>query len=122
MKLPFLQVLNRITGISTPIFGVSWTPPNLDVEAAKRLLTYLEDRRVQFNPYELETPPHVVQSILTIRERLTHELEQLDRSSPLAQSVVAMRAACRKFLDEGVCQDFGVNDFSFKAAFLRQNE
>jgi hypothetical protein len=63
-------------------------------------LTFLEDRRALYNPYDLETPEYVVRSILDIRERLTSELEQLEHPTPLAESIRAMRAACRKFLDQ----------------------
>jgi len=99
MKLSFREIADRITGFSTPVFGVSWNPPVLEVDVAKRLITYLEDRRALYNPYELEMHQHVVQSIIQIRERLTRDLEELDRSSGLSVSIAAMRAASRKFLD-----------------------
>ena len=46
----------------------------------------------------MESPEYCVQSILRIREFLTHELGGLDADQPLAQSLRAMRAACRKCL------------------------
>jgi len=102
MKRSFREIANRVTGFEIPVFGggVSWNPPTLDIEVARRLLTYLEDRRALYQPFDVETGSYVVRSILDIRERLTGELEQLDRSSPLAQSLLAMRAACRKFLND----------------------
>lgn len=102
MKKSFREFANRINGFDIPVFGggLSWNPPVLDIDVARRLLTYLEDRRALYNPYELETPEYVVRSILEIREHLTDALQQLDRSSPLAQSIAAMRAGCRKFVDE----------------------
>jgi hypothetical protein len=101
MKRSFREIANRITGFEIPVFGggVSWNPPTLDIEVARRLLTYLEDRRALYRPYDCETASYVVQSILDIRQRLSVDLEQLDRSSPLTQSIAGMRAACRKFLD-----------------------
>ena len=55
MKIPFTEIANRITGISTPVFGVSWNPPTLDSDIAKKLLTFFEDRRVLYrSPYHLE--------------------------------------------------------------------
>lgn len=99
MKLSFREIADRITGFSTPVFGVSWNPPVLEADIARRLITFLEDRRALYNPYELESPAHVIASVRMIRERLTRDLEQLDRSSALAESLAAMRAACRKFLD-----------------------
>jgi hypothetical protein len=108
MKIPFLEFTNRITGISTPVFGVSWEPPTLDIEVAKNLLAFLEDRRVLYNSFELERPQYVVKSVIEIRKRLTHDLERLDRSSPLAEAITAMRASCRKLLDE--IQKFEINE------------
>jgi hypothetical protein len=102
MKVSFREIANHITGFEIPVFGggLSWNPPTLDIEVARRLLTFLEDRRALYQPYECETANYVVKSILEIRQRLTGDLEQLDRGSPLAQSLTAMRAACRKFLDD----------------------
>jgi hypothetical protein len=109
MKIPFREIANRITGFELPFVGggISWEPPISDVEVARRLMTYLEDRRALYKPYDCETASYVVQSILDIRKRLTEELEQLDRASRLAQSLIAMRAACREFLDrvEGIDPD-----------------
>lgn len=99
MRIPFLELANRITGFSIPVFGLSWEPPILDIDVAKGLLAYLEDRRVLFNPFELEVPEWGIESILDIRQRLTEDLEKLDRSSALAESIRVMRAGCRRFLD-----------------------
>jgi hypothetical protein len=46
----------------------------------------------------MEVPDHCVESVLRIREFLTVELGKLDGKQNLAQSLKAMRAACRKFL------------------------
>ncbi len=100
MKISFREIANRITGISIPIFGISWEPPRLDIEEARRLLTFLEDRRVLYNPFTVEVPEHAIESVIQIRQRLTTTLEQINRTSPLAESASAMRASCRKFLDQ----------------------
>jgi hypothetical protein len=95
----FDEITSRITGPSCPIFGVSWTPPEPDRKVAGRVIAFLEDRRVLYSPSELEIPHHCVDSVLQIREYLTHELQGLDRDTPLAATLRALRAACRKFLD-----------------------
>lgn len=101
-KIRFGEIANRITGFEIPIFGggLSWNPSASDIAVARGLLTYLEDRRALYEPYSCETASYVVSSILEIRKRLTSDLEQINRESSLAQALIAMRAACRKFLQD----------------------
>jgi len=95
----FKEVLSRITGISSPVFGVSWTAPEAERAVARRVIAVLEDKRVLYVDSELEVPRHCVEAILQIREALTRELGALESSTEIAQSLRAMRLACRKFLD-----------------------
>lgn len=97
--MTFKEIANRITGISTPVFGISWNPPVLERQVAEKIITYLEDKRVLYNPFELETPEHCKQSILSIREFLTQQLFVVDRDTELSKVLRAMRNSCRKFLD-----------------------
>jgi hypothetical protein len=97
--MKFKEILNRITGFSFPIFGVSWNPPELEVTKARRVITFLEDRRVLFYPRHAESFDYATQSVLEIRHFLTEEISSLSTDSELTQSLRAMRAACRKFLD-----------------------
>jgi hypothetical protein len=99
MGVRFREILSRLTGISTPVFGVSWTPPEAEVARARRVLTFLEDRRVLYVDSEMELPDHCVQSVLRIREFLTSELGSMDSiDDEFAGVLRAMRAACHKFL------------------------
>lgn len=95
----FKEVLARLTGLSSPVFGVSWNPPEPHVHVARRVVTFLEDRRVLFVPSEMEVPDHCVRSVLEIRRFLTTELQSLDGHSELADSLRALRAASRKFMN-----------------------
>jgi Family of unknown function (DUF6650) len=95
----FDEIKSRITGLSCPIFGVSWTPPEPERKVARRVVTFLEDRRVLYVPSEVEIPHHCVESVLQIRHQLTHELQGLDGTTQLTATLRALRAACRKFLD-----------------------
>ena len=97
--MKFSEVINRLTGISTPFVGISWNPPPLEVNVARKVITFLEDRRVLYAPSEMEVPSHCVASIIEIRQFLTEQLSNLDPSSELGSSLRAMRASCRKFLD-----------------------
>jgi hypothetical protein len=107
----FREVASRLTGISSPIFGVSWNPPAADVTVARRVIAFLEDRRVLFADESIEVVDHCVRSVLEIRHYLTSEIQQLG-DGELASSLRAMRAACRKFLEavddhEGIVVRFG---------------
>lgn len=97
--MKFTDITNRITGFSTPVFGVSWNPPELERTTARRIIRQLEDRRVLYNPTEVEVPEHCVHSIIHIRRMLTDEISKLDDNSKLIDPLRAMRGACRKFLD-----------------------
>ena len=79
--MKFEEVLSRITGFSVPVFGVSWNPPQPEVVAARRVLAYLEDRRVLYNPYHLEVEDQCTSSVLDIRRLLTEAGEK--RETPL---------------------------------------
>lgn len=97
----FKKILSNITGVSIPIFGIQWTPPILDVTIAENIITFLEDKRVLFNPTSLENANHCVQSIIGIRDEMTNNLQQLrDTKSPLGKELKKMREASRKFCDQ----------------------
>ena len=97
--MKFKEIAKRLTGFRSPLFGVSWNPPESETNVAKRVIAELEDRRVLYNPSEMELPDHCVQSVIDIRRMLSAELGLLNNESTLSNSLRAMRAACRKFLD-----------------------
>ena len=97
--MEYREIANRLTGFSTPMFGVSWKPPEPERAVARRVLAFLEDRRVLYNPYYIEVNDQVVRSVLDIRRFLTPEIGALDTDSRLAGHLRAIRAACRRYLD-----------------------
>ncbi|MGO9338430.1 MAG: DUF6650 family protein [Terracidiphilus sp.] len=97
--MKFSEIANRLTGISTAVFGVTWQPPELEIAGARRVVAFLEDRRVLYEPSQLEVPSHCVHSVLEIRHFLSEQLGKLDSGSDFAASLRAMRVACRKFLE-----------------------
>jgi hypothetical protein len=99
-KLRGRQLAGRLTGISTPIGGISWKPPVDEQDKARRLLVYLSDRRALYYAYDREIGPFVIRSVLEIRKRMTKDLEDVSSESVLGEALRAMQAACRKFLDE----------------------
>ena len=98
--MDFKEIASRFTGFSTPVFGVSWTPPEPERAVGRRVIAFLEDRRVLYNPYHIEIDDQVAHSVLDIRQFLTTEIGGIDSDSELAAHLRAMRAACRKYLDD----------------------
>lgn len=96
--MKFKEIIKRLNGISTPIFGVSWNPNQTDKDQAREIIAFLEDRRVLYNPSEMEMPDHCVQSILEIRRFMTQKIGTI-QNDDLQEDLRAMRASCRKFLD-----------------------
>jgi hypothetical protein len=94
------QIAAHFTGLSLPVFGVSWNPPKPEVQLAQRLVNFLEDRRVLYNPCEMEVPEHCIRSVVEIRLFLTELLGELPSRQGLPEHIRAMRAACRRFLDQ----------------------
>ncbi|MFJ4486564.1 DUF6650 family protein [Streptomyces longwoodensis] len=98
-----LEIMRRIKGFSTPLGGVDWDLPLPQRAVAKKVVVYLEDRRVLTMPravmHAVEEPDHCVASVLQIRETLTEILMDPDTGDDLAENLKAMRAACRRFLN-----------------------
>ncbi|HMS39876.1 MAG TPA: hypothetical protein PKE69_06595 [Pyrinomonadaceae bacterium] len=97
--MKFKEIVSRISGISVPIFGLQWTPIEPEITKARRIITFLEDRRVLYTPERTEVLSECVNSVLEIRKFLTIELGNLDSNTELAKNLRAMRSAGRKFLD-----------------------
>jgi hypothetical protein len=87
----FKEIVNRLTGLNLGPFGVSWDPRESEIAKAKRIVAYLEDRRVLYNPSSLEIPQHCVDSVLEIRQFLTTELGDIAEDSPIRACLRAMR-------------------------------
>jgi hypothetical protein len=105
--MKFTEIIARLNGVSCPVFGVSWTPSAPDVFVARRIIRFLEDRRVLYNDFAWEVPDQCIQSALEIRKFLTTELGNLKDGSELASPMRSMRAACRKFLND-MHHEFGM--------------
>lgn len=103
-----MSLIKRINGLSTPVFGVQWTPKETERDIARKLLIFLEDRRALYNLFHWEITDQVNRSIIEIRTYLTSLLQDLDDKSNLTPNIRILRAACRKYLDEnGQHRHFG---------------
>jgi len=87
-----------MTGFSSPVFDLNWQPPVPDVTIARRMIAFLEDRRVLYEPYEVEVPERCIGSVIRIRDFLTNLIGDHAMGKDLEDSLRNMRAACRKFM------------------------
>jgi hypothetical protein len=93
------EIAARINGFSTPFFGVSWVPPVPDVQVARRVITFVEVRRVLFASHAQEVPEECVASVLQIRDFLTDTLMAGGIGQALEGPVRLARGYCVRFLD-----------------------
>ncbi|MGH8543857.1 MAG: DUF6650 family protein [Gammaproteobacteria bacterium] len=93
------EAARRITGFSTPLFGVSWEPGEADAAAARRVMEFLADRRVLWRSIDLEVPSYSIEFVLEIRRYLTEELQRHGQEDELANLLRQLRAACRRFIE-----------------------
>ncbi|WP_059051379.1 DUF6650 family protein [Paenibacillus senegalimassiliensis] len=99
----YTEIFNRLTGISCPLFGVSWNPPENQRKIAQKIIIFLEARRILYSSYMLETVHPVISSVVEIKNFLTSELPNINEKSELESYVRAMRNSCNQFLSK--CHD-----------------
>ena len=97
--MQFKEIVNRINGVSCPIFGISWDPGTADVEVARTVIAFVETRRVLFSSYTNEVPDQCVASVLEIRAFLSEVIGQGRIAKELAGPLRVMRRFCVRFLE-----------------------
>jgi hypothetical protein len=95
----FKEIVSRVNGISCPIFGVSWDPGTADVEVARKVIAFVETKRVLFSTYTNEVPEECVTSVLEIRAFLSEMIGQGRIADELSGPLRIMRRYCVSFLD-----------------------
>ena len=100
--------------------------PN-DLEAVRRVLTFLEDRRLLFGLRHVEDEYHCLRSAMEIRATLTDVLSTATTSREVKHSLKIMRAACRAFIEAAGPDaenfqhrdSYGIDTFSVSLGELR---
>lgn len=98
--MKFSKLVKSMTGISCPIFGISWNPSDSEKDIARRIIIYLEPRRVLYYAYDNESVCHCIDSVTETKNYLTSEIGNIDDKSKLNLYVRAMRLACNEFLSK----------------------
>jgi len=76
--------------------------PESPIVIAKRVITFLEDRRILYVPYIMEDADFCVASAERMRQFFTEQLSPLSVPDELKNTMREMRSACRKFMQEVV--------------------
>lgn len=97
--MKFSEIASRVNGFSTPIFGMSWSPPTADVTVARKVIAFVETRRVLFSTYTNEVPEECVRSVLEIRGFLSDVIGSGGIADELLGPARLMRRYCLRFLD-----------------------
>ncbi len=97
--MKFSDILARVNGFSTPVFGISWQPPTADIAVARRIIAEVETRRVLFSTFSNEVPDRCVASVLELRKLFTEILAAGGIGKELEGPVRIMRRYCVRFLD-----------------------
>ena len=93
------EILARLNGVSTPFGGVSWVPPTSDVQVARKVIAFVEVRRVLFSTYSNEVPDQCVASVIEIRDFLTDLIGAGGIGDDLDQALRLARRYSVRFLE-----------------------
>jgi len=77
------EFLSKLTGLSTPLGGISWKPASDEREVVYRLLQRLGNRRLVHHSHGSFGFPGAIRSLELMREDMTTALGELGPASPL---------------------------------------
>jgi hypothetical protein len=100
-----VRPFGRVSGVNTPVGGVSWVPSTSEREKLRKFVVFLEDRRALFDPYNVEAEILVEQSVQQIRAELTKVLQSLNEDSRAGEPLRTMRSACQCYLTKAATFD-----------------
>ncbi|MGH2920681.1 MAG: DUF6650 family protein [Gaiellaceae bacterium] len=93
-----LAPLRRVSGVNTPVGGLSWRPSPSERDELRKLVVFLEDRRALFDPYNIEATALVEHSVQEIRAELTKVLQTIGETSRAGGPLRTMRTTCQRYL------------------------
>ena len=116
--MKFTELANRLTGISCPVFGISWNPIDTERSIARRIIIFLEPRRVLYRELDYESLCPCITSVTEIKNYLTSELPNVDEKSNLNGYIRAMLNKCpdKKEFRCHACQPGTLDNMIFTSA------
>ena len=90
----------RITGIDTPIGGISWEYTDSEKKGVQQLFDYLETKRLLINPIEMEKKDWCILSAIEIKQKINEINTKFDFKNDTKLITKAMIDACNTFLDD----------------------
>lgn len=90
----------RITGIDTPIGGISWEYTDSEKKGVQQLFDYLETKRLLINPIEMEKKDWCILSAIEIKQKINKINIKFDFKNDTKLITKAMIDACNTFLDD----------------------
>lgn len=90
----------RITGIDTPLGGISWEYTEAEKNSIQEIFFFLESKRLLVNSIEMEVKSWCEQSALEIKNRIVFILAKNQFSDDTKNSLRTMITACNDFLDD----------------------
>lgn len=103
--MQFAQIVERLNGFDTPVFGRTLQPSDNDRRIAQGVIAFLEDRRALYEHPNREVTDHLISSVLQIRDRLTDLLVNGGPPDAITDALRPIRAACRGFLSAASIDD-----------------
>jgi len=90
----------RITGIDTPIGGISWEYTDSEKKGVQQLFDYLETKRLLINPIEMEKKDWCILSAIEIKQKINEINIKFYFKNDTKLITKAMIDACNTFLDD----------------------
>jgi hypothetical protein len=95
----------KLTGVNASVasfgVGLTWENTPSNKTTAMEIIRVLEDRRVLFGVRMWEDQRYCIRSAIEVRHIITELLRREQLSNGVETSLRAMRAAFRRFVDEG---------------------
>ncbi len=89
----------ELSGISTPLGGISWNRIISGKDMFSYLLLFLESKRILVNPIEMEKKEWCIESVLEIKKTLVSAVQNVSLSQFDAETLRKTIDGCNTYLD-----------------------